>query len=68
MRTKWSVTSDYELYIKIKKLSELTRIPVSKLLDEEKLAGGYRSPQGRQLHLPPRIQGREVVTHRSYHP
>ena len=34
MRTKWSVTSDYELYIKIKKLSELTRIPVSKLLDE----------------------------------
>ena len=34
MRTKWSVTRDYQLSIKIKKISELTRIPVSKLLDE----------------------------------
>lgn len=34
MRTKWSVSSDYELYSKIKKLSVITRIPVSKLLDE----------------------------------
>ena len=34
MRTKWSVTSDYEIYNKIKQLSVITRIPVSKLLDE----------------------------------
>lgn len=34
MRAKWSVTSDYELHIKLKKLSEITRISVSKLLDE----------------------------------
>lgn len=34
MRSKWSVTSDYNLHEQIKKLSEKTRIPVSKLLDE----------------------------------
>lgn len=34
MRSKWSVTSDYDLHIKLKKLSEKTRIAVSKLLDE----------------------------------
>lgn len=34
MRTKWSVTSDYELHMKLKKLSEITRIPVSRLIDE----------------------------------
>lgn len=34
MRSQWSITSDYELHAKIKKLSELTRIPVSRLIDE----------------------------------
>lgn len=34
MRKKWSVTTDYDLYLKIKNLSEETRIAVSKLLDE----------------------------------
>lgn len=34
MRSKWCVTCDYDLHIKLKKLSEITRIPVSKLLDE----------------------------------
>lgn len=34
MRQKWSVTTDYDLYLKIKQLSEETRITVSRLLDE----------------------------------
>lgn len=34
MRKKWSVTTDYDLYLKIKDLSDNTRIAVSRLLDE----------------------------------
>lgn len=33
-RKHWSTSTDHDLYEKLKKLSENTRIPVSKLLDE----------------------------------
>lgn len=33
-RKHWSTSTDHELYEKLKRLSEKTRIPVSKLLDE----------------------------------
>lgn len=34
MRQRWSVMTDYQLHSDLKKLSEKTRIAVSKLLDE----------------------------------
>lgn len=33
-RKHWSTSTDHELYERLKKLSEKTRIPVSRLLDE----------------------------------
>jgi predicted DNA-binding protein len=33
-RKHWSTSTDHELYEALRKLSEKTRIPVSKLLDE----------------------------------
>ena len=44
MRRSWSVTSDAGLHKQIQKLSESTRIPVSRLLDEaiEDLLEKYR--------------------------
>jgi len=33
-RKLWSTSTDYDLYIGLKKLSERTRIPSTKLLDE----------------------------------
>lgn len=33
-RKHWSTSTDHELYQELKNLSEKTRIPVSKLLDE----------------------------------
>ena len=34
MRKHWSTSTEYELYVKLKDLSEITRIPSTKLLDE----------------------------------
>ena len=33
-RKHWSTSTNHDLYKKLKKLSETTRIPVSRLLDE----------------------------------
>lgn len=34
MREKITMTVEYDLYVKLKKLSEMTRIPASRLFDE----------------------------------
>lgn len=34
MRHQWTVSSDYELHNKLKRLSDITRIPRSRLCDE----------------------------------